>query len=320
MKKLYSLILLFAAQTSFAQVTFWTEDFITSTCGSGTQANGYITPNGTWTVTPSGANDPEANLFFISAKENGNGAGNCGSACGTNHTLHVGANDGFVLDQGASYDAGGLCSSFSICVETNSRAESPVIDCSQYHLMTVTFNYMEFGDNSIDDATFWVYDGITWTQLDALAKTACCGGPCNGNRQGQWTSITLNMPASTEYNPNVKLGFNWTNNDDGAGTDPSFAVDDIQVTGRLVLSVSELSSASIHLYPNPATNELTISYPGGFSLSYLIRDISGREIMKSTTSAQLEDKIDISGIYSGCYFVQILDGNRLISSSRFIKQ
>jgi hypothetical protein len=318
MKKLYFLILVIASQAVHAQVTFWTEDFITSTCGSGTLANGYVTPNGTWTVASTGTNDPEANLFYVSAKENGNGAGNCGSACGTNRTLHIGANDGFsAVDGGASYDAGGLCPTF-FCVITNSRAQSPVIDCSQYHLMTVTFNYMEFGDGSIDDATFWVYDGSTWTQVDALAKTACCGGPCNGTRQGQWTSITLSMPVSTDFNPNVKIGFNWTNNDDGNGTDPSFAIDDIAVTGRLVTSVSEINPSSIHIYPNPAKDELTVSQPSGLTLHYVLCDISGREVLASSLQ---QKKIDISALNAGCYFVQILDSEKhFISSSRFIKQ
>jgi PKD repeat protein len=36
---------------------------------------------------------------------------------------------------------------------------------------------------------------------------------------------------SADNNPNVKIGFNWTNNDDGIGTDPSFAVDNITLTG-----------------------------------------------------------------------------------------
>src|SRR3569832_723763 len=192
MKQLYLLISIFALQYANAQTVFWTEGFPTNTCGQGTLASGYVTPNGTWTVTPTGLNDNESNNFYISATENGNGAGNCGSGCGTNRTLHVGANDGFTqTDPGASYDAGGVCASFNICVASNWRAETPVINCTNYDSISLSFNYMEFGQLAIDDATLWYYDGVSWTQLDALAKTACCGGPCNGNRQGQWEAFTI---------------------------------------------------------------------------------------------------------------------------------
>src|SRR4051812_21825017 len=113
MKIFYLFIILATIQTTNAQTTFWTEDFTTNVCGQGTLANGFVTPNGTWIVIPTGINDNESNNFYISATENGNGSGNCGSGCGTNRTLHIGANDGFsVIDGGASYNAGGLCPDF----------------------------------------------------------------------------------------------------------------------------------------------------------------------------------------------------------------
>src|SRR4051812_10567210 len=88
----------------------------------------------------------------------------------------------------------------------------------------VSFLYLENGDASNDDASF-VYSadgGTTWSTVNALAKTT---GTCSA--AGQWTSITISLPASANNNAMVKIGFNWTNNDDGIGTDPSFAVDDI---------------------------------------------------------------------------------------------
>jgi hypothetical protein len=39
------------------------------------------------------------------------------------------------------------------------------------------------------------------------------------------------LPASANNNPNVRIGFRWINNDDGDATDPSFAADDVEVTG-----------------------------------------------------------------------------------------
>lgn len=213
---------------------FWSEDFGTG-CNTGQLANGFISGNGTWITASTGINDASANTFFISATEQID-AGGCGIGCGGNNsrTLHVGnveALGGLVTaDGGATYNAGGTCS-FGVCVATNLRAESPVIDCTGRSDIELGFDYIEFGQGTLDNATLWYYDGSTWSLLEDLAKTTCCGGPCNGTNQGSFLAYSISLPASANNNPNVKIGFNWTNNDDGVGTDPSFAVDNITLTG-----------------------------------------------------------------------------------------
>lgn len=226
------LLLLIVTLFSFTQLNaqvFWTEDFGTG-CSQGNTANTYAGPNGAWSVNNVGANDPEANEFYVSATEAGMGAGNCGDGCisnGTlnNRTLHIGSNDGFTTpDPGAAYNAGGICG-LLFCVATDKRAESSAIDCSGQTGITLDFNYMENGDGTNDDATLWYFDGATWSQLDPLAKT-----PVTCSPQGTWTAFSIGLPASADNNPNVKIGFRWVNNDDGVGTDPSFAVDDITLS------------------------------------------------------------------------------------------
>src|SRR5207249_2703406 len=95
---------------------------------------------------------------------------------------------------------------------------------------TISFNYMEYGDGTNDDATLWYYNGATWSQIDPLAKTQCCGGNCNGNLQGKWTAFSMLLPVSANNNANVRIAFHWVNDDDGSGTDPSFAVDDVKLS------------------------------------------------------------------------------------------
>src|SRR5688572_21839526 len=89
MKKLLLILLLFPVTICNAQ--FWSEDFGTG-CNSGTQASGYVSPNGTWTVTNTGTNDAYADIWFVSAKCNNTGIGNCAGGCSINNntTLHVG--------------------------------------------------------------------------------------------------------------------------------------------------------------------------------------------------------------------------------------
>lgn len=226
---------------TFSQTVVWSEDF--GAPGSGTIASGHATTNGAWTVTNTGANGSNPNIWYISGEECGNAAGACGSACvGVDASLHLGSPIG---DLGAAYQAGG---GFGITVETDSRVESPVIDLTGQTNLTLSFNYLEdiagqAGYDAGDDATLWYSDGVTWTQLDPLAVTAAGCDP-----QGTWTAFSIALPASADNNPSVQIGFRWVNNDDNVGTDPSFAVDDIDITtpgGSAVVSSFTPSSTNI---------------------------------------------------------------------------
>lgn len=223
MKRILFLVILFSPLFCFSQ-TFWTEAF-TNGCTSGCLATTYVGPNGAWTQTSTGVNNTESNKWFISCAENGNAAGQCGTGCGNDASLHVGADDGFVLDPGAAYDAGGFCP-ILFCVTTHMRVESPTINCTGQTTITLAFNYMEDGELTDDDATLWYYNGAVWAQLVNLAKTPF--GVCAP--QGRWTAYSVVLPVSANNNANVKIGFNWQNDDDGVGTDPSFAVDDITLS------------------------------------------------------------------------------------------
>ncbi len=213
--------------------TFWTEDFGTGTCASsrGTRVSSYTGSNGAWgeTITTDGG---AANTFYVSPTEAGMGAGACGNGCLsnaalTNKSLHI-ANQStspaaFFFcpagDCGAAYDAGLIDGT----VLTDRRAESPVIDCSTHSNIQLSFSYLEGGQGASDNGQVWYFDGTTWTLLDDLVKSPA--GSCGA--QGTWTAYSISLPASANSNPNVKIGFRWINNDDGAGNDPSFAIDDV---------------------------------------------------------------------------------------------
>ena len=254
---IFSCLLL--ALSVYGQV-FWTEDFENS-CLTGCLATSY----GGWTETLTGTNGGVRNLWFVSCAENGNAAGACGTGCGTDETLHVGnqmgsTNGGFICppgDCGAAYDAGGcgtcvaagcadpfdpcfVCGFLGSCgldATTSSRIESPTIDCSGESNITLSFVYMENGQGSTDNATLVYFDGTSWSTLIDLAKTptATC------SPQGEWTAFSTLLPASANNNPSVRIGFTWVNDDDGAGADPSFAVDDISLETPIILPVELIS-------------------------------------------------------------------------------
>lgn len=223
MRKILTLLpslLLLGALSGKAQI-FWTENFESGST-AGAAASSYVGPNGAWAVTSTGTNDGFANKWYVSCAENGYTSGLCGTGCvassttATLATLHVGASS---TDAGASYLAGpGLGA-------TAYRAESPTINCTGKVGITLSFYYIENGDGTNDNGTVWYYNGSTWALLVDPAKT-----PLTCSPQGTWTHYTFTLPASADNNANVKIGFNWVNDVDGVGTDPSYAVDSVSLS------------------------------------------------------------------------------------------
>jgi hypothetical protein len=205
---------------------FWTEDF-NNGCASLCLASAYSGVNGAWTLASTGTNDASASQFYVSCEENGNAVGACGTGCAGDATLHVANVAGSPLagffcppgDCGAAYDAG----LGGTAVRTSRRMESPSINCTGHYNVQVVFKYMEGGENIADNATFWYFDGSAWSQQADMAKTVLCSG------QGTWTAYMVSLPASANNNANIKIGFQWVNNDNGAGADPSFAVDNVSL-------------------------------------------------------------------------------------------
>ena len=195
---------------------FWTETFGTG-CNSGTLANGFTSTNGIWSVTATGVNGANANLWYVSAEENGVGVGVCGSGCGTNPTLHIGRADG---DVGATY----LKDNATGDPTTDIRVESPTIDCSNECQIQLSFEFIHNGDLELDNCTIWYFDGIDWMEIDSPKKTLLTCAP-----NGLWELYAIYLPSSANNNPNVKIGFQWVNNADGLGTDPSIAIYNIQL-------------------------------------------------------------------------------------------
>ncbi len=239
---------------------FWSEDFGTG-CTRGLLVNAYSGSNGAWAIAITGTTQPEANKWYVSATEAGMGAGNCGNRCLnnatlTNRTLHVGADDGLTTtDPGALYNTGGLCSPFPFaCVLTDLTAQSPNINCAGQTGIALSFNYMEGGAGLQDNASVFysINGGSTWNLLIDLPKTV--NGSCSGGT-GLWTAFTTPLPVANNI-PNFKIGFRWVNNDDASGTDPSFAVDDIELSSSSGSGGCPLISSFTVAEPTPVTSSI----------------------------------------------------------------
>ena len=218
-------LLLFSLKAN-SQV-FWTENF-NNGCPSNCDAAAYVGPNGPWTsFTGPGHLGFAPNIWYVSCAENGHTPGVCGTGCvpasatATLATLHVGSTT--IGDIGAAFDAGGC---FGGCTDSDIRSESPTINTTGKTTITLAFNYIANGDpgNDYGYIEYSTNSGATWTTLTTPAVTLLCGV------QGKWTAFSMLLPASCDNIATLKIGFHWINNDDGIGTDPSFALDDMTLS------------------------------------------------------------------------------------------
>ena len=172
--------------------------------------------------TQTGMNGTDPNFWVVSDNEGGVASGGCGVAANGNKTLHIAAV--LMPNNGAVYDAGGLCG-ILMCPQTATRASSPLISTIGHSSLTLSFDYISNGDGLNDNASVWYNAGAGWVLLTPSIKSPVCVGG-----QGQWTNFSMPLPPACANIPNLQIGINWVNNDDGVGTDPSVAINDVRIT------------------------------------------------------------------------------------------
>jgi hypothetical protein len=297
MKKLYFFSALLLTGFCNAQTAFWTEDFATG-CNRGQLASAYTGTNGAWAITNTGTNDTYADGWYVSATAAGSGAQNCAESCLTssnmNRSLHVG-NAAIAIvnigpDSGSTYLTGTFCGG-GICSVTHKRAESPTINCTGKTNLGVSFVYYENGEAD-DDATLWYSadGGITWTQIDALPKTNTTACP---GMLSMWNEYSVNLPASANNNANVKIGFQWVNDNDGVGTDPSFAVDDVVMLFNVPTTITE-NNLVINLTNNSGT--LQVNSTGEWNLVSVV-NVLGQHVSAQRDGESIHVGEHAAGIY-----------------------
>jgi len=83
-------------------------------------------------------------------------------------------------------------------------------------------------------------------------------------------------------------------------------------------SIEEVDLSAFEMYPNPASNEVTLS-SGDIKADYLILDITGKKIMSGNTNAK-EKTIDISELNKGVYLVKFFTSEKYIGTKKLIKK
>lgn len=159
---------------------------------------------------------------------------------------------------------------------------------------SVSYEIRKIGDSKLQ---LWAkYDNATWHQV------------------GNDITITLNTSTSGA-NYNVAITHVRILNNNGNGVDVS--VDNLLWWQPSTTSIKEADAwQKISVYPNPASNNIYFSHLLPQHKIYLF-DAMGRQVMFCNNTKDL----DITGLTSGVYFVQIFDStDTVVSSTRIVKQ
>lgn len=210
-----------------AQTIVWQDDFETP-------AN--------WTLNvASGTNGMDANTWIISDAEGGVAAGGCGVASNGNKTLHVSCQGMWCPGTGATYNAGDGGLGF-IDSETSKRALfASNINTQNTQNLSLEFDYIGVGDQGFDFGTilYSLNGGSTWNVLQTITPAPTCG-----NGQGQWTNLSVPLPAQCANISTLRIGFQWDNDNDGVGSDPSLAINNVKITTPAQPSVTAAFTVS----------------------------------------------------------------------------
>jgi PKD repeat protein len=215
MKKYYFLAALFflIVKNGDAQTTIWQNDFENPS---------------EWILNFStGQNGLDANVWVISDAEGGVAAGSCGVAGNGNKTLHVGCQGQWCLGTGATYNAGDGGLGF-LDATTNKRAFiANNISTLNNQNLSVEFDYIGIGQAGDDYGTvvYSVDGGNTWMILQQITPASTCS-----NGQGLWSHVSMALPTTCNNLSSLRLGFEWRNSNDGAGSDPSLALNNLKIT------------------------------------------------------------------------------------------
>ncbi|MEM6803191.1 MAG: hypothetical protein AAF696_17425, partial [Bacteroidota bacterium] len=151
-------------------------------------------------------------------------------------------------------DDNGASASYDKSAVENLVLRTEVIDATAFADMTLTFDFKSNGNPGSDYGILsYSLNGSNFTNIE-------------GNTLGPYTGVTAStnrtvaLPAALN-NQNFYLGFRWINDDDGAGTDPPFTIDNLRITTPFEPAVETVLNSSDE--QNFGPNETVFFYIGG---------------------------------------------------------
>ena len=131
---------------------------------------------------------------------------------------------------------------------------------------------------------------------------------------GDW-SFTWKSPATNEGNVTFYTAVNATNDNEGTSGDQVVLAN----TSVGVLGISEARRLHFEMFPNPASENLTIQLPSGSkNASVVFYDYIGRMALTQKVS-QTNNQINVQKLSSGVYIIKVLADGK-IGTQKFVKK
>lgn len=276
----------------------------------------------TWTLNIStGTNGADPNFWTISDNEGGVTPSGCGVANNGNATMHI--TSVFNPAGGAAYDAGGLCGVL-YCPQTSAAAQSANINTNGANNLVLSYDFIGAGQGLTDNASslYSINGGGGFTSLDASLKSINTG--CGG--QGKWTKRSYNLPASCNNINNFMLRFNWVNDDDGAGSDPSVAINNVLLRDSMPGTADSIVKTVTLAQPSPphfVTAALSVVNPscglnnGSINNMGVAGGTPTYTYSWTISAAQIGTANSITNIGAGTYTFEATDQNGCVIDTSF---
>lgn len=132
-----------------------------------------------------------------------------------------------------------------------------------------------------------------------------------------WTYLDLSSLGAAD---SLQFSLSSSDNGDfGMNTPAYFCIDDVSYS--TLTNTTNLSIASIDLYPNPVVETLTINYATTTAATTRLFDIQGREMARQTLAiGQNTHHIDLSTINNGIYTLVIETTDGIVAQEMIVKQ
>ena len=148
--------------------------------------------------------------------------------------------------------------------------------------------------------TFTFFSLLATLELSAQENTVASGGKATGS--GGTVSYSLGQVV---YSTNIG-----TNGSVSQGVQQPYAV-------STTVGINE-TSIQLNAFPNPTTNNLTLTTDDSESLSYQLFNIQGAEISSKTLNGKTSN-ISLEGHPPATYFLKVIKNNKVIKAFKIIK-
>jgi PKD repeat protein len=172
------------------------------------------------------------------------------------------------VGSGATYNAGDGGLGFIDATSHTRAVYANGINTSNSQNLWIEFDYIGVGQSGSDfgKIIYSIDGGNTWLSMQTISPAPICG-----NGQGLWTLFSAALPQSCMNIPNLKIGFEWVNDNDGAGTDPSLAINNLRILSPgqptvfagFTFSTNQLCQGGCVSFTNSSTGAQTYAWNFG---------------------------------------------------------